>query len=67
MHYLIEGTTSHLPIGAAPGAVYYVAEHGSNVPHTVLMVAGVEELIDPPTLGVAATGKAQQLKPEDFA
>jgi hypothetical protein len=37
----------------------YIAEHGSNTPHSVLIGGRVEELIDPPVLPVRATERAQ--------
>ena len=43
-------------IAASP---IYIADHGSNVPHSVYVDGRIEELIDPPTLPVRATRKAQ--------
>ena len=37
----------------------FIARHGSNTPHSVYVNGRVEELIDPPTLPVRATEKAQ--------
>ena len=36
-----------------------IARKGSNTPHSVYINGRLEELIDPPTLPVRATGKAQ--------
>lgn len=43
------------------GAPVFIAREGSNIPHSVCFNGRVEELVDPPTLSVRATEKAQVL------
>lgn len=55
---LVSNLEEAVKLSASP---VFIAVKGSNTPHSVCFNGRVEELVDPPTLPVHATEKAQVL------
>ena len=55
---LVSNLEEAIALSASP---VFIAVKGSNTPHSVCFNGRVEELVDPPTLSVRATEKAQVL------